>query len=69
VRTVDAAHPDVGDIQILKRRVKPNDPVGELGLHFAQQPPDTPPDQRELKVSFIDPAGPAARPSSRSVTS
>ena len=61
VRTVDAKHPDVGDIQILKRRVKPNAPVGELGVHFVEQPPNTAPDQREFKVSYIDPAGPAAR--------
>jgi protocatechuate 3,4-dioxygenase beta subunit len=52
---------DVGDLPILKKRVKQGDPVGELGIHFAQQPPDTLPEKREFKVSFIDPAGPAAK--------
>ncbi|HWO19602.1 MAG TPA: carboxypeptidase regulatory-like domain-containing protein [Kofleriaceae bacterium] len=61
VRTVDAQHPDVGDITVIKRRIKRNEPAGELGVNFAQQPPDTPPDQREFKVSYIDPAGPAAK--------
>lgn len=35
--------------------------MGELGLNFVQQPRDTPPEKRERKVSFIDPAGPAAK--------
>jgi protocatechuate 3,4-dioxygenase beta subunit len=61
VRTADAQRPDVGDITVLRRRVKRNEPAGELGVSFAQQPPDTPPDGRELKVSYIDPAGPAAK--------
>ncbi len=61
VRTVDAQRPDVGDLTIIKRRVKRNEPAGELGVNFARQPPDTPPDRREFKVSFIDPAGPAAK--------
>lgn len=52
---------DVGDIGVIKRRVKDGDPVGELGLHFKQQPHDTPPEQAELRVSFIRPDGPAAR--------
>ena len=51
----------MGDLTIIKNRVKRGDPVGELGVKFAQQPEDTAPDQREIKVSFIDPAGPAAR--------
>lgn len=52
---------DVGDLAVIKKRVKPGDKVGELGVHFAEQPPDTAPDKRELKVSWIDPAGPAAK--------
>ncbi|MBS1119144.1 MAG: hypothetical protein H6Q90_1372 [Deltaproteobacteria bacterium] len=52
---------DLGDLTILRKRLKPGEPVGELGIHFAQQPPTTPPDKRELKVSFIDPQGAAAK--------
>jgi protocatechuate 3,4-dioxygenase beta subunit len=52
---------DVGDLPIIKKRVKKGDPVGELGVRFAEQPPDTQPDQRVYKVSYIDPAGPAAK--------
>lgn len=52
---------DLGEIGVFKRRVKAGDPVGELGINFKQQPPTTPPDQRTFEVSWIDPAGPAAR--------
>ncbi|MGN6110960.1 MAG: carboxypeptidase regulatory-like domain-containing protein [Kofleriaceae bacterium] len=52
---------DVGDLPILRKRIKDGEPIGELGIHFAQQPPGTPPEQRKLEVSYIDPAGPAAR--------
>ncbi|MBX3161351.1 MAG: carboxypeptidase regulatory-like domain-containing protein [Deltaproteobacteria bacterium] len=62
VRSVEGSGTvDVGDIGIIKKRVKKGDVVGELGVNFAQQPPETPPDKRELKVSWIDPAGPAAK--------
>lgn len=52
---------DLGTLSIVKKRVKAGDPVGELGVNFAEQPPDTPPDKQEFKVSWIDPAGPAAK--------
>ena len=52
---------DVGTIPIVKKRVKQGDPVGELGINFAEQPPETPPDKHEYKVSWIDPAGAAAK--------
>jgi protocatechuate 3,4-dioxygenase beta subunit len=52
---------DLGDIPIMKRRVKRGDAVGEVGFHFADQPEETLPDDRELKVSWIDPTGPAAK--------
>jgi protocatechuate 3,4-dioxygenase beta subunit len=62
VRNVEGAGTvDVGDIKVLKRRVKRGDPVGELGIHFAEQPADTAMDEHELKVSWIDPVGPAAK--------
>ena len=52
---------DVGSIPMIKKRVKQGDPVGELGVNFAEQPPDTELDKGEYKISWIDPAGPAAK--------
>jgi protocatechuate 3,4-dioxygenase beta subunit len=61
-RTVgDGPKVDLGTVPIIKKRVKPGDPVGELGVNFAEQPPGTPPDKHEYKVSWIDPKGPAAQ--------
>jgi len=51
---------DIGDVSVIKRRVKEGEKSGEMGLNFKEQPPDTPPDQAQLEVSFIDPKGPAA---------
>jgi hypothetical protein len=59
VRTPDGT--DLGTLEILKKRVKPGEAVGELGINFAEQPPGTPEDERQYKVSWIDPAGPAAK--------
>ncbi|MFN0251199.1 MAG: carboxypeptidase regulatory-like domain-containing protein [Kofleriaceae bacterium] len=63
VSTVRTPGPDgdLGDIPIFKKRVKRGDAEGELGVNFADQPEDTLPDDRQLKVSWIDPAGPAAK--------
>jgi len=62
IRTVEGTGTvDIGEIGILKKRVKRGDPVGELGVNFAQQPRDTAPEKRELKISFIDPQGAAAK--------
>jgi hypothetical protein len=52
---------DLGDIEAIRRRLKPGDIAGELGLKFAEQTFDTPPDKRERKISYIDPKGPAAQ--------
>jgi len=52
---------DVGDLGLLKWRLKPGDPQGDLGLHFAEQPADTPVEQTQYQISWIDPVGPAAR--------
>jgi len=52
---------DIGDITVLKKRIKDGDPAGELGLHFLEQPNDTPPDQHRLEISFIEPDGPAVK--------
>ncbi len=60
-RAGNATTIDVGDLSVIKKRVKQGDKIGELGIHFAAQPPDTAPDKRELKISWIDPTGPAAK--------
>jgi protocatechuate 3,4-dioxygenase beta subunit len=52
---------DVGDIGVVKKRVKPGDPVGELGIKFQQFSESTPPEEHLMKVSYIDPNGPAAK--------
>lgn len=52
---------DLGDLQIVRRRIKQGEPVGVLGLQFEVQPGDVPVEQRVLKIKAIDPAGPAAK--------
>lgn len=52
---------DIGTIEVLRARVKPGDPVGELGIKFVQLGEEVPVEQRERKISWIDPTGPAAR--------
>jgi hypothetical protein len=56
-----AATVDIGDVPILKRRLRGTETAGELGLKFAEQPLDLAPDKRERRVSYIDPQGPAAK--------
>jgi protocatechuate 3,4-dioxygenase beta subunit len=51
---------DVGDIELARRRVAARDRGGDLGFSVADNPPDAEPDQLILKISHIDPAGPAA---------
>ncbi len=62
VRTVTGTGTvDVGDLPILHSRLEhPGDQHGYLGLHFEPLPPGITPDQRQVKVSWIDPKGPAA---------
>lgn len=61
IRTVEGSGViDLGDLPVLKKRIKQGDPVGELGINFAEQRRDTQPDKREYKVSYIDPTGPAS---------
>ena len=61
ITTTTASSIDLGDVGVIKRRVKEGQPGGEFGLSFKEQPPDTPPEQEELRVSFIEPDGPAAK--------
>ncbi len=51
---------DLGDIEAIRRRLKVGEIAGELGLKFAEQTFDIPPDKRERRISYIDPKGPAA---------
>ena len=51
---------DIGDVEVIKRRVKAGEKSGEIGINFKEQPPETPPDKAQMEVSFIDPKGPAA---------
>ena len=52
---------EIGDIKVLKRRLKQGETAGELGIHFVQPAPGAAVDQGEYKVSWIDPAGAAAK--------
>ncbi|MFN0249451.1 MAG: carboxypeptidase regulatory-like domain-containing protein [Kofleriaceae bacterium] len=60
VTATTASSLDIGDVPLIKRRVKVGHPVGVMGLGFKQQPPETRPEDEELRVSVIDPNGPAA---------
>jgi protocatechuate 3,4-dioxygenase beta subunit len=52
---------DVGDLTVIKKRIKEGEKPGKLGLHFKESPPDQPPEQAKLEVSFVEPDGPCAK--------
>ena len=52
---------DLGDLGVIKKRIKEGETAGEIGLHFKQAAPDQPPDEAKLEVSFIDAKGPCAK--------
>lgn len=52
---------ELGDIEALRQRLKPGEIAGTLGIKFAEQTFDTPPEKRERRISYIDPKGPAAQ--------
>nr|MBA3455440.1 PDZ domain-containing protein [Deltaproteobacteria bacterium] len=52
---------DIGEITVIKKRIKEGEPAGELGVHFVDLPSDTPPEKHRLEISFIQPDGPAAK--------
>lgn len=52
---------DIGEIAVLKKRLKKGERGGDLGLNFKEQAPGTTIDQRVYEVSFIDPKGPAVQ--------
>lgn len=62
VRTVTGSGTvDVGDLPVLKKRLRDGEPAGKLGIRFAEPPPTTAPDARALEISWLDPTGPAAK--------
>jgi protocatechuate 3,4-dioxygenase beta subunit len=62
VRKIDGSGTiDLGDISILKRRLKPDETEGELGVHWVEQPYGTPAEQQRYEISWIDPNGAAAK--------
>ena len=62
IRTIEGSGTvDIGDITVIKKRIKDGDPAGELGLNFVQLPDDTPPEKYRIEISFIEPGGPAAK--------
>lgn len=52
---------DLGEIRVVRPRVKHGEPRGKLGIRFVQQPEGTTPDKTELEIETIDPEGPAAK--------
>lgn len=52
---------DLGELTVVKRRVKLTDPAGDLGVRWKQAKPSDPPENAKLEVSFIDPKGAAAK--------
>lgn len=52
---------DLGDIGVLKRRLKPGETEGELGVHWLEQSAGTPPEQKRYETRWIDPDGAAAK--------
>ncbi len=52
---------DVGDVEVLRRRKKPNEPDGDFGFTTAEQAPDLDPQLSQIKVAHIRAGGPAAR--------
>jgi C-terminal processing protease CtpA/Prc len=62
VRTLatDPAVQDLGDFELVKRRLDPEQAAGDLGFETKQTEPGTDPDAVEMRVGFIRPGGPAA---------
>jgi hypothetical protein len=52
---------DVGDLGILRKRIKDGEIAGELGVNFKDSVPGAPPEQHVFEVSYVDPAGPCAK--------
>jgi hypothetical protein len=64
VRTITADAPspfDFGDLPAFKARIRRHEPVGTLGIRFANPATEGELFRREYKVSSIDPEGPAAK--------
>ncbi|HTM22017.1 MAG TPA: carboxypeptidase regulatory-like domain-containing protein [Kofleriaceae bacterium] len=55
----DASSFDVGDVEMLVRRLPPRSRPGDLGFTMVQPPPDQDPDETRLQVASIRRGGPA----------
>jgi protocatechuate 3,4-dioxygenase beta subunit len=51
---------DLGELELLPTRTKPDEKAGDLGYTLAQLPPDLEPEDRYYEVAVIRPGGPAA---------
>ena len=51
---------DVGDVPVARRRIKPDQPKGDLGLVFVEGQPEQEPEDYEMKVAMVRARGPAA---------
>jgi protocatechuate 3,4-dioxygenase beta subunit len=60
VDVAGAGEVDVGDIPVVPRRVEPGDPRSDVGMSFVEREPGSDPRQYQLKVSRVEPGGPAA---------
>jgi hypothetical protein len=52
---------DLGDLGVMKRRIKEGETAGKLGIHYKEQAPDADPETYAMEVSFIEPNSPAAK--------
>ena len=52
---------DLGDLGMMKKRIKEGETAGKLGLHYKDQAPDADPEMYAMEISFIEPASPAAK--------
>lgn len=52
---------DIGDIGVIKKRIKDGVTAGKLGVHWKEQAPDADPEAFAMEVSFIEPNSPASK--------
>jgi len=52
---------ELGDLSVVKKRIKDGETAGKLGLHYKEMQPDADPETYAMEVSFIEPNSPAAK--------
>lgn len=52
---------DLGDLGVMKKRIKDGETAGKLGIHYKEQAPDADPELYAMEVSFIEPTSPASK--------